>query len=116
MTSDIEKVNVYESAEDTLDNTDKYSRKNIIDSIQEKYAAGGSDAVTKETDTYAALIKTNQETMTTAQKTMDDNAVLSELASIDTSTTEGRINTIQHWQNLLEKYSLPMKSLIKVLH
>lgn len=88
LTSDIEKVNVYESAEDTLDNTDKYSRKNIIDSIQEKYAAGGSDAVTKETDTYAALIKTNQETMTTAQKTMDDNAVLSELASIDTSTTE----------------------------
>jgi flagellar hook-associated protein 2 len=90
LTSDIEKVNVYESAEDTLDNTDKYSRKNIIDSIQEKYAAGGSDAVTKETDTYAALIKTNQETMTTAQKTMDDNAVLSELASIDTSTTEGK--------------------------
>lgn len=34
LTSDIEKVNVYESAEDTLDNTDKYSRKNIIDSIQ----------------------------------------------------------------------------------
>ena len=90
LTSDIEKVNVYESAEDTLDNTDKYSRKNIIDSIQEKYAAGGSDAVTKETDTYAALIKTNQETMTTAQKTMDDDAVLSELASIDTSTTEGK--------------------------
>lgn len=91
LTSNIEKVNVYESAEDTLDNTDKYSRKNIIDSIQEKYAAGGSDAVTKETDTYAALIKTNQETMTTAQKTMDDNAVLSELASIDdTSTTEGK--------------------------
>lgn len=90
LTSDIEKVNVYESAEDTLDNTDKYSRKNIIDSIQEKYAAGGSDAVTKETDTYAALIKKNQETMTTAQKTMDDNAVLSELASIDTSTTEGK--------------------------
>ena len=90
LTSDIEKVNVYERAEDTLDNTDKYSRKNIIDSIQEKYAAGGSDAVTKETDTYAALIKTNQETMTTAQKTMDDNAVLSELASIDTSTTEGK--------------------------
>lgn len=28
--------------------------------------------------------------MTTAQKTMDDNAVLSELASIDTSTTEGK--------------------------
>lgn len=90
LTSDIEKVNVYESAEDTLDNTDKYSRKNIIDSIQKKYAAGGSDAVTKETDTYAALIKTNQETMTTAQKMMDDNAVLSELASIDTSTTEGK--------------------------
>ena len=90
LTSDIEKVNVYESAEDTLDNTDKYSRKNIIDSIQEKYAVGGSDAVTKETDTYAALIKKNQETMTTAQKTMDDNAVLSELASIDTSTTEGK--------------------------
>lgn len=91
LTSDIEKVNVYESAEDPLaDSNDQYSRKNIIDSIQEKYAAGGSDAVTKETDTYAALIKTNQETMTTAQKTMDDNAVLSELASIDTSTTEGK--------------------------
>ena len=91
LTSDIEKVNVYESAEDPLaKSNDQYSRKNIIDSIQKKYAMGGSDAVTKETDTYAALIKTNQETMTTAQKTMDDNAVLSELASIDTSTTEGK--------------------------
>ena len=30
LTSDIEKVNVYESAEDTLDDSDEYSRKKII--------------------------------------------------------------------------------------
>ena len=37
LTSDIEKVNVYESAEDTLDDSDEYSRKKIIESIQTEY-------------------------------------------------------------------------------
>lgn len=35
LTSNIEKVNVYESAEDSLAVDDEYSRKNIIDSIQQ---------------------------------------------------------------------------------
>lgn len=30
VTSDIEKVNVYESAEDTLDDSDEYSRKKLL--------------------------------------------------------------------------------------
>lgn len=90
LTSDIEKVNVYESAEDTLDNTDKYSRKNIIDSIQQAYQNGGASKVTDITNTYAEVITKNQETMSTAQKTLDDNSVLADLAAIDTSTADGQ--------------------------
>lgn len=90
LTSNIEKVNVYESAEDSLAADDEYSRKNIIDSIQQAYQTGKASDVTKVTNKYAEVITKNQTTMTTAQKTMDDNAVLSELASIDTSTTEGK--------------------------
>ena len=77
LTSNIEKVNVYESAEDSLAADDEYSRKNIIDSIQQAYQTGKASDVTKVTNKYAEVITKNQTTMTTAQKTMDDNSVLS---------------------------------------
>lgn len=88
LTSDIEKVNVYESAEDTLDNTDKYSRKNIIDSIQQAYKTGKASDVTKVTNKYAEVITKNQTTMTTAQKTMDDNSLLADLAAMDSASSD----------------------------
>lgn len=90
LTSNIEKVNVYESAEDSLAADDEYSRKNIIDSIQQAYQTGKASDVTKVTNKYAEVITKNQTTMTTAQKTMDDNSVLADLAAIDTSTVDGQ--------------------------
>lgn len=68
LTSNIEKVNVYESAEDSLNDTDTYSRKNIISSIQQAYQSGGASAVTEVTNKYAEKITENQTAMTTAQK------------------------------------------------
>ena len=97
LTSNMEKVNVYESAEDSLDDSDVYSRKNIIASIKKAYADGeavskgnGASEVSKVTNQYADIINTNQTKMSTEQKTIDDNAVLADLAAIDTSTTEGQ--------------------------
>lgn len=88
LTSNIEKVNVYESAEDSLNDTDTYSRKNIISSIQQAYQSGGASAVTEVTNKYAEKITENQTTMTTAQKTMDDNSVLADLAAMDSTSSD----------------------------
>lgn len=86
--SNIEKVNVYESAEDSLNDTDTYSRKNIISSIQQAYQSGGASAVTEVTNKYAEKITENQTAMTTAQKKMDDNSVLADLAAMDSTSAE----------------------------
>ena len=88
LTSNIEKVNVYESAEDSLAADDEYSRKNIIDSIQRAYQTGKASDVTKVTNKYAEVITKNQTTMTTAQKTMDDNSVLADLAAMDSTSSD----------------------------
>lgn len=90
LTSNIEKVNVYESAEDSLAADDEYSRKKIIDSIQQAYQTGKASDVTKVTNKYADVITKNQTAMTTAQKILDDNSVLADLAAIDTSTVDGQ--------------------------
>ena len=90
LTSNIEKVNVYESAEDSLAADDEYSRKKIIDSIQQAYQTGKASDVTKVTNKYADVITKNQTAMTTAQKTLDDNSVLADLSVIDTSTVDGQ--------------------------
>ena len=88
LTSNIEKVNVYESAEDSLNDTDTYSRKNIISSIQQAYQSGVASAVTEVTNKYAEKITENQTAMTTAQKKMDDNSVLADLAAMDSTSAE----------------------------
>lgn len=88
LTSNIEKVNVYESAEDSLAVDDEYSRKNIIDSIQQAYKTGKASDVTKVTNKYAEVITKNQTTMTTAQKTMDDNSLLADLAAMDSTSSD----------------------------
>ena len=88
LTSNIEKVNVYESAEDTLDDSDTYSRKNIIDSIQQAYKDGGASKVTEKTNEYAQLITDNQKTMSTEQKTLDKDSVVADLAAMTQGSAE----------------------------
>ena len=106
LTSNIEKVNVYESAEDSLNDTDTYSRKNIISSIQQAYQSGGASAVTEVTNKYAEKITENQTAMTTAQKKMDDNSVLADLAATDyTTALAAFVNKVQDSQRILDQSS-----------
>lgn len=111
LTSNIEKVNVYESAEDSLNDTDTYSRKNIISSIQQAYQSGGASAVTEVTNKYAEKITENQTAMTTAQKKMDDNSVLADLAAMDstssdyTTALDAFVNKVQDSQRILDQSS-----------
>lgn len=111
LTSDIEKVNVYESAEDSLDDTDTYSKKNIISSIQQAYQSGGASAVTEVTNKYAEKITENQTAMTTAQKKMDDNSVLADLAAMDSTSSDyttalaAFVNKVQDSQRILDQSS-----------
>ena len=111
LASNIEKVNVYESAEDSLDDTDTYSKKNIISSIQQAYQSGGASAVTEVTNKYAEKITENQTAMTTAQKKMDDNSVVSSLAAMDSTSSDyttalaAFVNKVQDSQRILDQSS-----------
>lgn len=111
LTSNIEKVNVYESAEDSLNDTDTYSRKNIISSIQQAYQSGGASAVTEVTNKYAEKITENQTAMTTAQKKMDDNSVLADLAAMDSTSSDyttalaAFVNKVQDSQRIFDQSS-----------
>lgn len=111
LTSNIEKVNVYESAEDSLDDTDTYSKKNIISSIQQAYQSDGASAVTEVTNKYAEKITENQTAMTTAQKKMDDNSVLADLAAMDSTSSDyttalaAFVNKVQDSQRILDQSS-----------
>lgn len=111
LTSNIEKVNVYESAEDSLNDTDTYSRKNIISSIQQAYQSGSASAVTEVTNKYAEKITENQTAMTTAQKKMDDNSVLADLAAMDSTSSDyttalaAFVNKVQDSQRILDQSS-----------
>lgn len=90
LTKNIEKVNAYESAADTLDASDAYSRAGIAEAVKNAYAAGGTADVTALTNTYAAAITQNQKDIEAAEKTMEDNSVLKNLAAMDTSTVDGQ--------------------------
>ena len=50
LTSNIEKVNTFEQAEDTLDSTDASSRASIMSAVKDAYASNGTTGVT--TDQY----------------------------------------------------------------
>ena len=58
LTSNIEKVNAFENAEDTLDSSDSASRASIAAAVKNAYAANGSAGVTTLTNTYASQITT----------------------------------------------------------
>lgn len=90
LTSNISKVNAYEAVEDSvLEDSDSASRASIISGVKNAYADNGADGVTALSNTYAAAITANKTTISEAETIMEENAVLADIAKIDTSTTEG---------------------------
>ena len=80
-------VNTYENTADTtLEDINKYSRKSIIDKVHKAYAKNATQGVTDLTNTFAAAIATNKTTMNTSQKTMDNNQVLADIAAMEDGT------------------------------
>lgn len=80
-------VNTYENTADTtLENSNEYSRKSIIDKVHKAYAQNAAQGVTDLTNTFAAAIATNKTTMNTSQKTMDNNQVLADIAAMEAGT------------------------------
>lgn len=82
--SNVSAVNTYETATDsTLPESDTYSRKSIINAVQDAYRQNGAQGVTDLTNTYANVINTNKEAMATAQKTVEEHQVLADIAAIE---------------------------------
>lgn len=80
-------VNTYENTADTtLEDSNEYSRKSIIDKVHTAYAQNAAQGVTDLTNTFAAAIATNKTTMNTSQKTMDNNQVLADIAAMEAGT------------------------------
>lgn len=80
-------VNTYENTADTtLEDSNEYSRKSIIDKVHKAYAQNAAQGVTDLTNTFAAAIATNKTTMNTSQKTMDNNQVLADIAAMENGT------------------------------
>ena len=80
-------VNTYENTADTtLEDSNEYSRKSIIDKVHTAYAQNAAQGVTDLTNTFAAAIATNKTTMNTSQKTMDNNQVLADIAAMEDGT------------------------------
>lgn len=80
-------VNTYENTADTtLEDSNEYSRKSIIDKVHTAYAQNAAQGVTDLTNTFAAAIATNKTTMNTSQKTMDNNQVLADIAAMGDGT------------------------------
>ena len=80
-------VNTYENmADTTLEDSNEYSRKSIIDKVHKAYTDNAAQGVTDLTNTFAAAIATNKTTMNTSQKTMDNNQVLADIAAMEDGT------------------------------
>ncbi len=87
LATNISTVNTYENTADTtLEDSNEYSRKSIIDKVHKAYAKNATQGVTDLTNTFAAAIATNKTTMNTSQKTMDNNQVLADIAAMEDST------------------------------
>ena len=80
-------VNTYENTADTtLEDSNEYSRKSIIDKVHTAYAKNAAQGVTDLTNTFAAALATNKTTMHTSQMTMDNNQVLADIAAMENGT------------------------------
>ena len=86
LATNISTVNTYENTADTtLEDSNEYSRKSIIDKVHKAYAKNATQGVTDLTNTFAAAIATNKTTMNTSQ-TMDNNQVLADIAAMEDGT------------------------------
>ena len=80
-------VNTYENTSDTtLEDSNEYSRKSIIDKVHTAYTKNAAQGVTDLTNTFATAIATNKTTMNTSQKTIDNNQVLADIAAMEDGT------------------------------
>lgn len=87
LATNVSTVNTYENTADTtLEDSNEYSRKSIIDKVHTAYAKNATQGVTDLTNTFAAAIATNKTTMNTSQKTMDNNQVLADIAAMEDGT------------------------------
>lgn len=87
LATNVSTVNTYENTADTtLEDSNEYSRKSIIDKVHKAYAQNAAQGVTDLTNTFAAAIATNKTTMNTSQKTMDNNQVLADIAAMEGGT------------------------------
>lgn len=85
-------VNTYENTADTtLEDSNEYSRKSIINKVHKAYADNAAQGVTDLTNTFAAAIATNKTTMNTSQKTMDNNQVLADIAAMEDGTEKDAV-------------------------
>lgn len=89
LTSNISKVNSYEAVSDSvLEDTDPYTRANIVANIKAAYVAGGSAGVTAEVNQYAAIIAANNEDMTDNEAIMEEHSALADIAKMEAGSTE----------------------------
>ena len=87
LATNVSTVNTYENTADTtLEDSNEYSRKSIIDKVHKAYAQNAAQGVTDLTNTFATAIATNKTTMNTSQKTMDNNQVLADIAAMEDGT------------------------------
>lgn len=92
LATNVSTVNTYENTADTtLEDSNEYSRKSIIDKVHKAYAQNAAQGVTDLTNTFAAAIATNKTTMNTSQKTMDNNQVLADIAAMEDGTEKDAI-------------------------
>lgn len=104
LTTNVATVKSYEEAKDSLaGTTDPYSRENIIANIKSAYASGtyvdengasvstssnGTSGVNELVNGFATVINANKTTMDEKQDIMDENSVLSSIASLQAGSTE----------------------------
>ena len=87
LTSNIAKVNAYESATDSLESSDPYSRESIIASIHKAYNIDNENDksatdVTAVVNNFAAVIAQNKADMQEDEETIKNNQVLANLAKL----------------------------------
>lgn len=90
LTSNISKVNSFEAvSESVLEDTDPYTRDNIVAKIKAAYTTGGGSAgVTAEVNQYAAIITANNKIMTDSEAVMKDHSALADIAKMEAGSTE----------------------------
>lgn len=106
LTKNISTVNTYATTQDSLDDTNPYSRASLIAAIEDAYANGyngetGADAVTALTNTYASIISSNTTAMETAEETMEKYSNVSSLDASDADAIADFVSKVQAANSIL---------------